>query len=140
HEPEGHLGGKQNQRGDKERVGDFLRLKFHSCLSPWLSRNRRWPALGVDLAGPAEEIDQRIELVITEVVVGGHLATPRHAQWLQADPGLDALTRCLGIIGAAVAQPDIAQLRREVGTLAEQTVAVDARLLLPYVLALLDGF
>ena len=88
------------------------------------------PVGSVDLGRVLQELDEIVQLLVGQVKVG-HLATARGARGLGLNPRLDEL-------GAATLVY-IAQFGSEVGTLAQQGVATDAVIDLPYLLARSDS-
>ena len=68
-----------------------------------------------------------------------HLAPAFDSGRLCCHPGLQAFARAGLVLVAAIALPDIAELGREIGALAQDRVAVDAGVLLPDMLAARHG-
>src|SRR5512145_1726110 len=94
------------------------------------ARPIRRPALRVDPARPLQEIDEVVELLVGQMELR-HLAPTGHAARLRLHPADEGGPRALLVLVAAVARPDVAELRGEIGALAEQRMAIDAGVALP---------
>ena len=84
----------------------------------------------VDGADPAEEIRKIIKLFVRQVELR-HLTPPLDAARLGLHPGVDEFARHRRVVRVATANPDIAQLRCEIGALAQYRMAINAAVLFP---------
>ena len=78
----------------------------------------------------AEEIDEIVEVLLGQIKMR-HLMPSFDAGRLVLDPVLQCLTGAIGVLVAAIAQPDISQFRCKTRPFPEQRMAIKAGALFP---------